>query len=123
MLETQRPQPAPDAVDLKDLSRRLFKTAETLWINTGLRPDQYPQPVLALIAPRQIEAKFLLVDAALKPRITGRLKPTPDAYEAAGAMFMPEIARVSRLPALPTATPRSAVPMIPLAALPTLPPS
>jgi len=89
------------AVDLQDLSRRLFKTAETLWTNTGLRPDQYAQPVLALIALRQMEAKFLLVDAALKPKFTGRLKPTPDAYQAAGAMFVPDIARFSRLLALP----------------------
>ena len=89
------------AIDLQDLSRRLFKTAETLWTNTGLRPDQYAQPVLALIALRQMETKFLLIDAALKPRFTGRLKPTPDAYQAAGAIFVPEIARFSRLLALP----------------------
>jgi type I restriction enzyme M protein len=89
------------AIDLQDLARRLFKAAETMWTNTGLRPDQYAQPVLALIALRQMEAKFLLVDAALKPTFTGRLKPTPAAYQAAGAMFVPEAARFSRLLALP----------------------
>ena len=89
------------AIDLQDLARRLFKAAETLWTNTGLRPDQYAQPVLALIALRQMEAKFDLVDAALKPQFTGRLKPTPAAYQAAGAMFVPDIARFSRLLALP----------------------
>ncbi len=88
------------AIDLQDLARRLFKAAETLWTNTGLRPDQYAQPVLALIALRQIEAKFLLVDAELKPSFTGRLKPTPAAYQAKGAMFVPEVARFSRLLAL-----------------------
>lgn len=36
------------AVDLQDLSRRLFQTANQLWANTALRPDQYAQPVLAL---------------------------------------------------------------------------
>lgn len=41
------------AVDLQDLSRRLFQTANQLWTNTALRPDQYAQPVLALIALRQ----------------------------------------------------------------------
>jgi type I restriction enzyme M protein len=89
------------AVDLQDLARRLFKAAETLWTNTGLRPDQYAQPVLALIALRQMEAKFDLVDAELKPSFTGRLKPTPAAYQAKGAMFVPEVARFSRLLALP----------------------
>lgn len=106
------------AVDLQDLSRRLFKTAETLWTNTGLRTDQY-----AVLALRQMEAKLLLVDAALKPTFTGRLKPTPDADQAAGAMFVPEIARFSRplaQSALTTATPRSAVPLVPPAALPIL---
>jgi type I restriction enzyme M protein len=89
------------AVDFQDIAKRLFKAAETLWTNTGLRPDQYAQPVLALIALRQMEAKFLLVEAELKPTFTGRLKPTPAAYQARGAMFVPEIARFSRLLALP----------------------
>jgi type I restriction enzyme M protein len=89
------------ATDLQDLARRLFKAAETLWTNTGLRPDQYAQPVLALVALRQMEAKFLRIDAELKPRFTGRLKPTPAAYQAQGAMFVPEIARFSRLLSLP----------------------
>jgi type I restriction enzyme M protein len=89
------------AVDLQDLARRLFKAAETLWTNTNLRPDQYAQPVLALIALRQMEVKFQAVDAALKPSFTGRLKPTPAAYQARGAMFVPEVARFSRLLALP----------------------
>jgi len=41
------------AVDLQDLSRRLFAAADQLWTNSALRPDQYAQPVLALIALRQ----------------------------------------------------------------------
>jgi type I restriction enzyme M protein len=89
------------AVDLQDLARRLFKAAETLWTNTGLRPDQYAQPVLALIALRQMEAKFLQVDAELKPSFKGRLQPTPAAYQARGAMYVPENARFSRLLSLP----------------------
>ena len=39
-------------VDLQDLSRHLFVAANQLWTNTALRPDQYAQPVLALIAMR-----------------------------------------------------------------------
>jgi type I restriction enzyme M protein len=61
------------AVDLQDLSRRLFQAANQLWTNTALRPDQYAQPVLALIALRQMEAKFDQVHAELAKTFTGRL--------------------------------------------------
>ena len=70
------------AVDLQDLSTRLFKAADQLWTNSTLRPDQYAQPVLALIALRQIEAKFENVHAELAPQFRGRLKATPADYQA-----------------------------------------
>jgi type I restriction enzyme M protein len=89
------------ATDLQDFSSRLFKAADQLWTNTDLRPDQYAQPVLALIALRQMEAKFEQVHAALAPRYKGRLKPAPADYQARGAVFLPENARFSRLLALP----------------------
>ena len=86
--------------DLQDLSRRLFQTANQLWTNTELRPDQYAQPVLALIALRQMEARFDLVDAEL-PR-GGRLgNPVPADYHARGAIFLPPHARFSHLLGLP----------------------
>jgi type I restriction enzyme M protein len=89
------------AVDLQDLSRRLFQTANQLWTNSNLRPDQYAQPVLALIALRQMEAKFDVVHAELAPNFTGRLKPTPADYQARGAIYLPEDARFSGLMKLP----------------------
>jgi type I restriction enzyme M protein len=88
-------------VDLQDLSRRLFAAADQLWTNSALRPDQYAQPVLALIALRKMEAKFEAVNAELAPTFTGRLKPTPADYQARGAVFLPEEARFSRPLALP----------------------
>jgi type I restriction enzyme M protein len=88
-------------VDLQDLSQRLFKAADQLWTNSALRPDQYAQPVLALIALRQMEAKFEKVHAELAPKLKGRLKPTPDLYQARGAVFLPDNARFSRLLELP----------------------
>lgn len=88
------------AVDLQDLSKRLFATANQLWTNTELRPDQYAQPVLALIALRQMEARFDAVDAEL-PR-GGRLRePTPLDYHGKGAIFLPPQARFSYLLGLP----------------------
>ncbi len=65
------------SIDLQDLSRRLFKTAEQLWTNTALRPDQYAQPVLALIALRQMAgsdmelARLFGVGVAVHPRVCG----------------------------------------------------
>lgn len=88
-------------IDLQDLSRRLFQTANQLWTNTALRPDQYAQPVLALIALRQMEAKFDLVHAELAQTFTGRLKPTPEDYHGQGAIFLPDNARFSYLLGLP----------------------
>lgn len=89
------------ATDLQDFSSRLFKAADQLWTNSTLRPDQYSQPVLALIALRQMEAKFEAVHAVLAPQYKGRLKPAPADYQARGAVFLPENARFSRLLALP----------------------
>lgn len=89
------------ATDLRDFSSRLFKAADQLWTNTDLRPDQYAQPVLALIALRQMEAKFEQVHAALAPQYKGRLKPVPADYQARGAVFLPDNARFSRLLGLP----------------------
>ena len=89
------------ATDLQELSRALFATANQLWTNTALRPDQYAQPVLALIALRQMEAKFEAVHKELEPHFTGRLKPAPADYQARGAVYLPEEARFSRLLALP----------------------
>ncbi len=87
--------------NLQDLSRALFAAADQLWTNSNLRPDQYAQPVLALIALRQMEAKFEAVHAELAPKYTGRLKPSPADYQARGAVFLPENARFSRLISLP----------------------
>ncbi len=57
--------------------------------------------MLALIALRQMEARFAAVEAELRPLYKGRLKPQPEDYQARGAPFLPEIARFSRLLALP----------------------
>ena len=89
------------SVDLQVLSRRLFQTANQLWTNTALRPDQYAQPVLALIALRQMEQKFDAVDAELSKTFTGRLTPTPKDYHGKGAIYLPTNARFSYLLALP----------------------
>lgn len=87
--------------DLQEFSRTLFAAANQLWTNSTLRPDQYAQPVLALIALRQMEARFEAVHAELAPKYKGRLKPAPADYQAKGAFFLPDNARFSRLIELP----------------------
>ena len=57
--------------DLQSFSRTLFAAANRLWTNSALRPDQYAQPVLALIALRQMEAKFEVVNVNWLPNIRG----------------------------------------------------
>lgn len=88
------------ATDLREVARTLFKAADTLWTNTSLRPDEYAQPVLALIALRQMEARFEAVHKELGGR-TGRLAPRPEDYQARGAPYLPPHARFSALLALP----------------------
>jgi hypothetical protein len=51
--------------DFQDPMRRVFAAADQLWTNSPLRPDQYAQPVLVLIALRQMEAKCEAVHAEL----------------------------------------------------------
>jgi type I restriction-modification system DNA methylase subunit len=91
------------ATDLQDFSRTHFAAANQLWTNSTLHPDQYAQPVLALIALRQMEAKFEAVHAELAPKYKGRLKSAPADYQAKGAIFLPENSRFSGLLALPGA--------------------
>lgn len=91
------------SVDLQDLSSRLLKAANQLWTNTTLRPSQYAQPVLALIALRQMEAKFDAVHNQHFANATGRMKPEPSDYHGHGAVFLPPQARFSYLLGLPEA--------------------
>ena len=66
---------------LQDRSQTLFTTADQLWTNGALRPDRYPQPVLALFAFRQMEAKFEAVPADLAPTLLAGVKrPCPDEH-------------------------------------------
>jgi len=57
--------------------------------------------VLALIALRQMEARFDVVHTELAPQYGGRLQPSPEDYQARGAVFLPDKARFSSLLALP----------------------
>ena len=62
------------ATDLRGAARTLFKAADNLSTNTALGLNEYAQLVLALIALRQMEARFDSLHAELGGR-TGRLAP------------------------------------------------
>jgi type I restriction enzyme M protein len=79
---------------LQDFSRTRFAAANQLWTNSALRPDQYAQPVLALIGLRQMEAKFETVHAQLAPLYKGRLKPKPSSLSDWG--FLVHVKRYYR---------------------------
>ena len=57
--------------------------------------------MLAPIALRQMKARFEAVHAEIAPRFTGRLTAMPADYQARDAIYLPEVARFSRLLALP----------------------
>ena len=63
------------ATDLQEFSRTLFAAANQLWTNSNLRPDQYSQPVLALIALHVLAAlyhRLIKKDGVLERMVDGR---------------------------------------------------
>lgn len=86
-----------------DIEKRLWGAADRLWANTGLKPSEFSGPVLGLIFLRYAESKFKEVQKGLKPTASRRRNLTDDetAYQAKGAVFLPEQARFSYLQNLP----------------------
>ena len=86
-----------------DLETRLWAAADNLWANTGLSPSQFSTPVLGLIFLRYAESKFKDVQEGLKDGSSRRREVREDqtAYQAKGAVYLPEQARFSYLLNLP----------------------
>ena len=89
--------------NINDIENRLWAAANNLWANTGLSPSQFSTPVLGLIFLRYAESKFKEVDAGLKSGSSRRrqVRESQTAYQAKGAVFLPEQARFSYLQNLP----------------------
>lgn len=87
--------------NIQELSSRLWATADQLWANTGLLPNQYAAPVLGLIFLRYAERSFNKVKEKLEGSGTGRREIGKTAYQAEGVVFLPESARFSNLLDLP----------------------
>jgi type I restriction enzyme M protein len=89
------------ASDFREIEKRLWKTADQLRANSGLKPSEYSRPVLGLLFLRYAETRFAQVEAKLQPRSGSRLKPGPDDYKAQGVIFLPPESRFPFLLNLP----------------------
>ena len=88
-------------VDIAEIERRLWRSADQLRANSGLRPSEYSRPVLGLLFLRYAEARFTDAAKALAPRPGSRLTPGPDAFKARGVIYLTPEARFSYLRDLP----------------------
>jgi type I restriction enzyme M protein len=86
---------------IAEIERRLWRAADQLRANSGLKPSEYSRPVLGLLFLRYAEARFAKAEKALKPKPGSRLTPGPDAFKARGVLFLTPEARFSRLRDLP----------------------
>ncbi|MES2054980.1 MAG: class I SAM-dependent DNA methyltransferase [Pseudomonadota bacterium] len=89
------------ASDPKVIETSLFKMADQLRANSGLKPSEYSRPVLGLLFLRYAEGQFASVEITLAPRAGSRLKPGPDDYKAQGVIYLSPEARFSYLLGLP----------------------
>ncbi|KTT74856.1 type I restriction-modification system subunit M [Sphingomonas sanguinis] len=89
------------ASDAKLIEASLFKMADQLRANSGLKPSEYSRPVLGMLFLRYAEGQFARVEKTLAPRPGSRLKPGPDDYKAQGVIYLPPEARFSYLLSLP----------------------
>ncbi len=88
-------------IDLSELERRLWDTADQLKTNAGLKPSQYSGPVLGLLFLRYAESRFAKAEQELSKKSKGRMTPEPSDYHAKGVIFLPKQSRFSHLVAMP----------------------
>lgn len=89
------------ASDPKVIETSLFKMADQLRANSGLKPSEYSRPVLGLLFLRYAEGQFSRVEKTLAPKPGSRIKPGPDDYKERGVIYLSPEARFAYLLALP----------------------
>lgn len=89
------------STDLAGVRRALWSAADELRANSKLTAVQYRQPVLGLIFLAYAEHRFEQVRPGLEAKATARNPVTPQDYKAKSVLFVPEVARLSGLVALP----------------------
>ncbi len=87
--------------DLREIDQTLWKAADKLRADAGLKPSDYAYPVLGLLFLRYAESRFTEMAKALKPAPGSRRTIGPADFISRGVIYLPEDARYSRLIALP----------------------
>lgn len=86
---------------LKQLEKRLWKSADQLRANSALEPAEYSEPVLGLIFLKYADFKFQHVHERLTEQMPDGYEIEPFEYQAEGILYLPEKARYERLVNLP----------------------
>jgi type I restriction enzyme M protein len=88
-------------VDLQEIERRLWDSADELRANSGLKESEYSVPVLGLIFLKFADSRFSVAEAELAGQGTSRRRVGKTDYQARGVMFLPASARYKSLLELP----------------------
>lgn len=84
-----------------DVAKRLWKAADQLWANTGLKPAEFSTPVLGLVFLRYAEKMFAEAEKKLGPVGSGARRKIGKAdYEAENVIYLRPEARFSNLQSL-----------------------
>lgn len=88
------------ATEFKEIESRLWKVADTLRANSGLRSSEYSTPVLGLIFLKYADTRFQEAQTRLETQYPGE-DFTRDDFQAEGVLFLRESARYDALLKLP----------------------
>lgn len=97
------------APDIKKLEDKLWEAADHLRANSGLRLNEFAEPVLGLIFLKFADVKFSTakneIEAERGQAASKRQRPiTAEDYQARGTLYVPETAQFSYLISLPEGT-------------------
>ena len=91
------------ATEFKDIESRLWKVADSLRANSGLKASEYSTPVLGLIFLKYADQRFHEASAKLATQYPGE-EFARDDYQAEGVLYLRESARYDALLNLPEST-------------------
>ena len=88
------------ATEFKDVEARLWKVADTLRANSGLKASEYSTPVLGLIFLKYADQRFREAQTRLETQYPGE-DFTRDDFQAEGVLYLRDSARFDALLHLP----------------------
>jgi type I restriction enzyme M protein len=88
------------ATEFKDIEARLWKVADSLRANSGLRSSEYSTPVLGLIFLKYADTRFREAKTALETEFPGETLYADD-FQTKGVLYLREAARYDTLLRLP----------------------